>query len=49
MKRTTTEIKSRIKLLEEMKKNYPDKSCIQDLISGELRGLYWVLMYEVDK
>jgi len=49
MQRTTTEIKQRIKILEEMKEQYNKNSIVQDLISGELRGLYWVLMYEVDK
>lgn len=49
MNRTTTEIKARIKVLEEMKNDYPDNSSVQNIISGELRALYWVLMYEVDK
>ena len=49
MKRTETEIRARIKVLEEMKNNYNKNSIVQDLIDGELRGLYWVLMYEVDK
>ena len=49
MKRTTTEIKARIKVLEEMKNDYPDNSSVKDIIAGELRALYWVLMYEVDK
>ena len=49
MTRTITEIKNRIKVLEEMKSNYNKNSIVQDLIAGELRGLYWVLMYEVDK
>ena len=51
MLRFEYEIKNRIKILEEMKNDpkYQENQSIQDLISGELRGLYWVLMFNVDK
>lgn len=51
MKRSEFEIKGRIKILEEMKNDpkYADSPNVQALIDGELRGLYWTLMYEVDK
>lgn len=49
MLRLESEIKNRIKILEEMKNDYNKNSCVQDVIAGELRALYWVLMFEVDK
>lgn len=51
MKRTEFEIKGRIRVLEDMKKDvkYMNNKHIQTLIDGELRALYWTLMYEVDK
>ena len=48
MKRTETEIKHRIKVLEEMKLDCKNTE-IENIIIGELKALYWVLMKEVDK